>query len=81
MMWLLGESILIDEMMMRFKGNHKDKRQITYKAEGSGFQADALCQDGFTYQMYICAMIQIQSNTLVRAFPLCILVQWHCLVF
>eukprot|EP00957_Ditylum_brightwellii_P159117 12109836-Ditylum_brightwellii.AAC.1 len=37
MMWLLGESRLSDEMMMRFKGNHKDKKQITYKAEGDSF--------------------------------------------
>jgi hypothetical protein len=38
---------------MGFQGNHKDKKQITYKAEGDGFQADALCQSGFTYQVHM----------------------------
>lgn len=32
------------------KENHQDKKGITYKAEGGGFQA--LCQNGFTYQFY-----------------------------
>ena len=38
---------------MRFKGWHQDKQQITYKAEGDGFQADALCQEGFCYQVHM----------------------------
>ena len=38
---------------MRFKGRHRDKRRITYKAENDGFQADALCDDGYTYQVYL----------------------------
>eukprot|EP00957_Ditylum_brightwellii_P011982 903875-Ditylum_brightwellii.AAC.1 len=38
---------------MHFKGKHRDKRQITYKAEKVGFQADALCEQGFTYQVYM----------------------------
>ena len=49
----LGCCISIDEMTMRFKGRHKDKRRITYKAEGDGFQADALCQEGYTYQVFM----------------------------
>ena len=40
-------------MTMRFKGKHKDKRRRTYKAEGDGFQADALCDDGYCYQVYM----------------------------
>ena len=39
---------------MQFKGRHRDKRQIKYKAEGEGFQADALCDDGYKYQVYLC---------------------------
>ena len=31
---------------------HADKRRITYKAEGDGFQCDALCDNGFCYQFY-----------------------------
>ena len=37
---------------MRFQGQYKDKHRITYKAEGDGFQADALCDEGFTYKVH-----------------------------
>jgi hypothetical protein len=50
--WMLGPCFSIDEMTLRFKGQHKDKRRITYKAEGDGFQCDALCQEGYCYQHY-----------------------------
>jgi hypothetical protein len=50
--WMLGPCFSIDEMTLRFKGQHKDKRIITYKAEGDGFQCDALCQEGYYYQHY-----------------------------
>ena len=51
--WDLGKSVAVDEMTMRFKGNHCDKLQITYKAEGDGFQADALCDNVYCYQVYM----------------------------
>ena len=51
--WLLGKAFSIDEMTMGFQGKHVDKRRITYKNEGDGFQGDALCGDGFTYQVYM----------------------------
>ena len=50
--WLLGIAVSIDEMMMGFQGMHQDKKRITYKAEGDGFQADALAQQGYCYQFY-----------------------------
>jgi hypothetical protein len=50
--WLLGKKFSVDEQTIGFQGNHQDKKRITYKAEGDGFQADALCQDGFTFQFY-----------------------------
>ena len=37
----------IDEMKIGFQGMHAVKKRITYKAEGDGFQVDALCEDGF----------------------------------
>ena len=36
----------------RFKGQHRDKLRITFKVEGDGFMADALCNDGYCYQIY-----------------------------
>jgi hypothetical protein len=48
-----GISLSIDEMTIGFQGKHKDKMRITYKAEGDGFQADALCHDGYTLQVYM----------------------------
>ena len=51
--WLLGIAVSIDEMTMGFQGMHQDKKRITYKAEGDGFQADALAQQGYCYQFYI----------------------------
>jgi hypothetical protein len=50
--WQLATCISCDEQTIGFQGNHKDKRWIMYKAEGDGFQCDALCQDGFTYRFY-----------------------------
>ena len=38
---------------MRFQGQHKYKQRITYKAEGDGFRTDSLCDEGFTYQVYM----------------------------
>jgi hypothetical protein len=40
-------------MTMRFKGRHGNKLRITFKAEGDGFMADALCDDGYCYQIYM----------------------------
>jgi hypothetical protein len=50
--WKLGRDIAADEQTIGFQGNHRDKRRITYKAEGDGFQCDAICQNGFTYTFY-----------------------------
>ena len=41
-----------DEPTIGFQGHHKDKQQITYKNEGDGFLADALCSDGYTYAFF-----------------------------
>jgi hypothetical protein len=50
--WLLGEDFAVDEQTIGFQGHHADKKRITYKAEGDGFQNDALGQDGWTHQVY-----------------------------
>ena len=51
--WLLGIKVAIDKMTMGFQGMHIDKRRITYKEEGDGFQADALADEGYCYQFYM----------------------------
>lgn len=51
--WLVGVSFSVDEMTMGFQGKHADAKRITYKRAGDGFQCDALCSDGFTYQFYM----------------------------
>ena len=50
--WNLGMNLAVDEQTIGFQGRHVDKRHITYKNEGDGFQADALCDRGFTYAAY-----------------------------
>eukprot|EP00547_Thalassionema_nitzschioides_P014673 CAMPEP_0194238244 /NCGR_PEP_ID=MMETSP0158-20130606/5025_1 /TAXON_ID=33649 /ORGANISM="Thalassionema nitzschioides, Strain L26-B" /LENGTH=863 /DNA_ID=CAMNT_0038972445 /DNA_START=101 /DNA_END=2689 /DNA_ORIENTATION=- len=52
LVWMLGVAISVDEMTMRFQGKHKDKKRITYKNEGDGFQCDALCDDGYCHAFY-----------------------------
>jgi hypothetical protein len=50
--WKLGRDIAGDEQTIGFQGNHRDKRRITYKNEGDGFQCDAICEKGYTWTFY-----------------------------
>ena len=50
--WRLGRDISGDEQTIGFQGKHEDKLRITYKAEGDGFQCDAICDSGFTWMFY-----------------------------
>ena len=47
--WRMGRDISGDEQTLGFLGRHADKLQITYKAEGDGFQCNALCDSGYTW--------------------------------
>ena len=42
----------VDEQTVDFQGMHVDKLRITYKTEGDGFQCDAICDDGYTFEFY-----------------------------
>ena len=53
LVWLLGSSFSIDKMTMGFQGMHADKKRIMYKNKGDGFQCNAFCQTGYTYQFYM----------------------------
>ena len=50
--WRLGQNISGAEQTIGFHGRHADKLQITYKAEGDGFQCNALADSGFTWTFY-----------------------------
>ena len=54
--WRMGRDISGDEQTLGFQGQHADKLQITYKAEGDGFQCDALCDSGYTWTFFFCNM-------------------------
>ena len=45
-------NLSIDEQTISFQGRHANKLRISYKAKGDGFQADAICDRGFTYAFY-----------------------------
>ena len=47
--WETGKILSIDEQTIGFQGRHAAKLRITYKRIGDGFQADALCEEGYTY--------------------------------
>ena len=51
--WFLGYEIYIDEQTIGFKGRHVDNIIITYKSKGGGFQADALCNRGYNYDLLL----------------------------
>ena len=47
-----GHDISGDEQTIGFQGCHVDKLRITYKAEGDGFQCDAICDAGYTWTFF-----------------------------
>lgn len=51
-LWRFGKKGSVDEMTIGFKGRSAMKLRITYKAEGDGFQFDAICEDGYTYSWF-----------------------------
>jgi hypothetical protein len=50
--WDCGQHLSGDEQTIGFKGNHCDKQRVSYKREGDGFLADAICDSGYTYTFY-----------------------------
>ncbi len=44
--------MLVNIFPVGFQGRHQDKQQICYKKEGDGFQADCICESGYTYTFY-----------------------------
>jgi hypothetical protein len=50
--WGMGRSVSCDEQTIGFQGRHQDKQRISYKKQGDGFQADCICENGYTYSFY-----------------------------
>ena len=50
--WLLGKFLSTDEQTISFQGRHQDKLRINYKRAGDGFQADSICDAGYTFTFY-----------------------------
>jgi Transposase IS4 len=50
--WVPAKDLAGNEQTIGFQGQHADKLRITYKAEGDGFQCDALCDSGYTIGFY-----------------------------
>ncbi len=50
--WDVGKHLSCDEQTIGFQGRHQDKQRISYKKEGDGFQADCICENGYTYSFY-----------------------------
>ena len=47
--WDPAWDLIIDEQTIGFQGRHKDKLHIAFKDSGDGFQADDVCDCGYTY--------------------------------
>ena len=70
LIWLLGACFSIDETKIGFQGMHVDKKRVTYKSEGGGFQVDALCEDGLCFQFYFRNDPENVEYTKTRLLPL-----------
>ena len=69
--WYPAQDFSIDEKTIGFQVRHKDKLQIIFKDSSDGFQADAVCDRGYTHSFiyrnddipdsknYLCATSEI----------------------
>jgi len=49
---MMGMHCSVDEQTIGFQGRHGNKMRITFEKVGDGFQADVICDSGFTYCVY-----------------------------
>ena len=50
--YLPGRDLSLDEETQSFKGRDSKVTRIKFKKEGDGYQADVLCEDGYTYTFW-----------------------------
>ena len=73
--WDMGHCLSCDKQTIGFKGNHANTQWISYKKEGDGFLADALCDNGYSYTFHLCNMPNLQKYINLKCSPLHV----HCL--
>ena len=55
---------------MHFKGHHVDRKMMTYKSKYYGLQTYALCQKGYTFQIFMCSSPTPKTYLAKRTLPL-----------
>ena len=68
--WLLGCALAVDDKTIGSQGRNMDKMLISYKNEGDGFQADALCDWGYTYLFFLRNECPLNEYSLTGLSPL-----------
>jgi hypothetical protein len=68
--WDPGPDLAIDEQTIGFQGRCANKRRMTYKAQGDGFQCDALCNEGYTFSFYFRNQPAPKTHLLLGLLPL-----------
>ena len=52
LLWDAGWRLSLDEQTIGFQGKSRHKSRIRYKRTGDGFQCDAICEGGYTFNWY-----------------------------
>ena len=50
--WDYGHNLAVDDQTIGLQGQHADKLWINFKNTGDGFQADFLCEYGYTFYFH-----------------------------
>ena len=62
LIWMLGFTFYMNEMIVNFKGHHAEKIRMTYKSEGYGLHTDAIFFKKDTHTKYLCEIILCQKH-------------------
>ena len=78
--WELGHNINGDNKTIEFQCQHADKLWINFKNTSDGFQADCLCEDGYTLSFHLHNELPLKQWIDKGFYPLhaCVLVFLDC---